>query len=737
MMTVALTGNPNSGKTTVFNALTGLRQKVANYPGVTVEKKSGRCTLPDGRCCQVVDLPGTYSLISRSPDELVAMEVLRGLRDTANPPDVVVVVVDASNLQRNLYLVSQLIELGRPLVVALNMVDIAERRGRRVSAGFLEAELGVPVVPIVGHKGRGMDELKHAITHARIAPMPDWPLPHAMKEEVVLVGGGLAILDSNRSGPRSRASALGGDLDGPAANPDPQRLLDRYCAVAERLLIGDRASDLAAIAAREPVASLLLSAEARLHELGIEPMQANIEGHYRWIEELARRHAAVSEEPASGGDSRCGCPSAPGTQRLSRTDRIDSLLIHRRWGLVIFTFIMAVLFVAVFYLAAPITDAIRVAVHWLGHAVSARLPVGPIKDLVSDGIFGGVGSVVVFVPQIAILFLFLAVLEDSGYLARAAFLMDRILAKIGLQGRSFVPLLSSFACAIPGIMATRTIADRRSRLATILVAPFMSCSARLPVYSLLIGAFFASRGSLFQAGIMLSLYMLGMLAAVVVATVFKRSRREGPASAFMLEMPSYKLPQPGHVARQVYLNTREFITKAGSTIFCMSVVLWAISYYPRLPAERAAGFGSEKALGSARLDYSLAGRLGHAMQPLLRPLGYDWKIGVGLVGAFSAREVFVSTMGIVYSAGDPSGQQADLGTLMKADVYPDGRHVWTPLVGVSLLVWFVLAMQCTSTLIVVRRETGGWRWPVFMLVYMNCLAYVVCLAIYQVGSRLL
>ena len=787
-LTVALAGNPNSGKTTIFNALTGLRQKVANYPGVTVEKKIGRCKLPGGQWCDVIDLPGTYSLISRSPDETVAMEVLRGIRSDVKQPDVVVVVVDASNLQRNLYLVSQLIELGRPLVVALNMTDVAERRGLHVSAQKLQQELGVPVVPIIGNKRKGIAELKQAIGNEQVAPMPKWPLPEPMKEELLVVGGGLAILDGEGEAEGSgvaRASSPCEDhgQEARATLPrawicrgDEDRRLDRYQALAERLLIGDRAADIAPVARREPVASLLAQATGRLQQLGIDPMQADVEAHYQWIEGVAHRVVSQSQPAENVGTLFYARPKP---QNL--TEQVDAILCHKIWGLLIFGLIMGTLFVALFWLAKPIMDGIQYGIAALGTLVTGHMAEGPIRDLVKDGIFNGVGVVVVFVPQIALLFLFLSLLEDSGYLARAAFLMDRLLAKVGLHGKSFIPLLSSFACAIPGIMATRTIENRRERLATILVAPFMSCSARLPVYTLLIGAFFAAYGALAQAGIMLACYALGIVAAAGTAFVFKRTLMKGPATSFILELPSYKVPQTSQVARQVWMNTKAFLTKAGTTIFCLSVILWAMAYYPRLPdqartdvarradaAYRNSDFwllpnsltrtlrpgesvddqlNAEKeravnlAIAAAQSEYSLSGRLGHLMEPALRPLGYDWKIGIGLVSAFAAREVFVSSMGIVYSVGEvEEGKTADLSAAMRADRYTSGpgagQPVWTPIVAISLLVWFVLAMQCMSTFAIVRRETGTWRWPLFMLVYMNVLAYAVSLTVYQVGSRL-
>lgn len=770
-ITVALAGNPNSGKTTIFNALTGLRQKVANYPGVTVEKKTGKCRLPDARVIDIIDLPGTYSLISRSPDEQVAMEVLRGLRKDTPPPDAVIIVVDASNLQRNLYLVSQLIELGRPMVVALNMMDIAQRRGLALSAQKLQKQLGVPVIPIVGHKRKGIAELIAAIDCATVAPMPDWPLPEPFKEELLIVGGGLAIIDSREDrieGKGQKTERKAEDLDQSSfaapprawiCRPDAGRHLDRYQAIAERLLIGDSATDLHEISGREPVASLLSSATSRLHSLGIDPMQADIEAHYHWIDQVtagslvpACERLELSADPAAANLQPLHYESKPDR---TLTQKVDAILIHKVWGLLIFALIMGLLFVSIFWLAKPIMDGITAGVNNLGAWVTHAMPNGPLKSLITDGIFAGVGTVVTFVPQIALLFLFLAVLEDSGYLARAAFLMDRLLAKVGLHGKSFIPLLSSFACAIPGIMATRTIENRRDRLATILIAPFMSCSARLPVYTLLIGAFFASYGAFVQAGIMLGCYALGIVAAAGTAWVFRRSLLKGGASAFILELPTYKLPQLSQVGRQVWTNSSKFVTKAGTTIFCLSVLLWAMSYYPRLPKaqveqvkayyESPTNFASANeadreqttALGAAQQEYSLSGRLGHLMEPALRPLGFDWKMGVGLVGAFAAREVFVSTMGITYAVGaTEDGKTADLAAAMRADHYANGRPVWTPLVAISLLVWFVLALQCMSTVAIARRETGGWRWPIFMLVYMNLLAYVVSLLVFQIGSRI-
>ena len=817
-LTVALAGNPNSGKTTIFNALTGLRQKTGNYPGVTVERKTGRCRLPDGTDVTIVDLPGTYSLISRSPDEVVAMQVLRGLRPDTPVPDAVIVVVDASNLQRNLYLVSQLVELGRPMVVALNMTDVAARRGLNVSAERLAAELGVPVVPIVGHKRRGVPELKAAIRKAVVAPSPDWPLPAAMKTEVRQLA---TLLDADAHSPSPGTPGEGGgegDFGLPVSfdsrgNPHPHRERGPdHAVLAERLLVGDRSDDLQRLSQAEPIHSHLSAALGRLHALGIDPVQADIEAHYHWIDTVA----AGAMVPACAA---LVLPATPQPLDYARpvhlSERVDRILVHKVWGLLIFAAVMAALFVSIFWLAAPVMDAMQKGIAWLGTATTSHLGDGPLKDLLNQGVFAGVGTVVVFVPQIALLFFFLAILEDSGYLARAAFLMDRLLSKVGLHGKSFIPLLSSFACAIPGIMAARTIENRKDRLATILVAPFMSCSARLPVYTLLIGTFFARYGAFAQAGIMLACYALGILAAVGTALVFKRTFLKGMPSSFILEMPSYKLPQVSLVARQVWTNASQFLKKAGTTIFAMSVVLWALAYYPRLPAQRAeaikaqclpearyhaffapgtsiftnpypngpsdsapeaekqsyyaqnfgkafgadypvdvlpldkdtkASFDKDNAMAdsiaddyvaAAQSEYSFAGRFGHLLEPVIRPLGYDWKMGVGLVGAFAARETFVSTEGIIYATGgDTDAGTANLSKAMTNARYADGRTVWTPLVAVSLLIWFVLAMQCMSTVAIVRRETGGWGWPIFMTAYMNGLAYIVCLLVFQIGSHL-
>ncbi len=641
MIRVALAGNPNAGKTTIFNALTGLRQKIANYPGITVEKKIGRAVAGTQEF-EILDLPGTYSLVPASPDEAVSASVLKGERSDTPAPDVIVAVVDASTLARGLFLVSQLMELGRPLVVALNMTDIADRRGRSVDPVALADRLGVPVVPLVGNRKEGVGLLLGTLASAKTAPKPSWS---------------------------------------PTADGDP--------------------------------------------------VLAEVAGRYAWVDVVTAACVRVS------------------TPRVTISERIDHLLLHPAFGFLTFALIMAGLFVTLFTLASPLMDACQNGVTALGAWLTSGMADGDLKSLINDGIFAGVGGVVVFVPQIALLFLFLSLLEDSGYLARAAFLMDRVLHRVGLHGKSFIPLLSSFACAIPGIISTRTIEAPRERIATILVAPLMSCSARLPVYALAIAAFFGHWAPWQQGMLMLGLYVLGIVAAFAIAWVAMKIRGRAGTSPLLLELPAYKVPQASLVLNQVWHGTSAFLTRAGSIILALSIVIWAMTTYPKpheddlaraearfhqawkapdgvtgddLEAQRSKA--QERYVAQAALEHSVAGRLGHAIEPVIAPLGFDWKIGVGLVGAFAAREVFVSTLGIVYAVGGDEEDTADLQAAIRADRRADGTPVWTTATAASLLVWFVLAMQCISTTAVVRRETGSWGWALGQLVGFNVLAWV-------------
>jgi ferrous iron transport protein B len=710
---IALAGNPNSGKTSLFNALTGLRQRVANYPGITVERKSGTTRIQRGATAtpetmvEVIDLPGTYSLIPTSPDEQAAMEVLRGLRPDTPAPDVIVAVVDAANLARNLYLVSQLLELGRPMVVALTMTDVAARRGQRIDLRALAAAIGCAVVPVIAHDGIGIEALRAAISAARTPAPPSLPLTPRLDE----------------------------------AAADLAATLSSGLISARRLLLEDPSPDLAAHASRPEVNA------ARDALASFDPVRADVEARYRWIEEISAR-----------------CTTA-GAARASWSERLDHLLLHRVWGLAIFAAVMGALFVSIFWLAAPLQGWIEGGVAWLGGMVADWTPSGLLHDLVAEGVFPGVGAVVVFVPQIALLFIFLALLEDSGYLARAAFLMDRLLCRVGLHGKSFIPLLSSFACAIPGILAARTMDSRRERLRTILVAPFMSCSARLPVYALVIAAFFAAWHPAAKGALLLGCYLLGILAAVASAWVAKLIAGSASATPFILELPVYQRPHLRQVGIAVWTGVREFLLRAGTIIFCLSVLVWAMTTFPRpseagiaatttaferswTPAHPAATDAERQAalderLATVAIEGSIAGHLGHAIAPVVAPLGFDWKIGVGLVGAFAAREVFVSTLGITYSVqqgGDDEEAQEHFTARMVSAIHnerkADGTPVWTTLTAITLLVWFVLAMQCVSTTAIIVREAGGWRWGVGQIVYMNGLAWLACFAVYQIGRSM-
>jgi ferrous iron transport protein B len=712
---IALAGNPNAGKTTLFNAITGLRQHVATYPGVTVERKEGRAPLSGGRQARIIDLPGIYSLIPASPDERIATEVLAGLREDTPAPDLVLAVVDATNLARNLLLATQLLDTGLPVVVALTMVDEARTRGIPVDAVGLERSLGVPVVPVVAATGEGLVRLRQVLDAARSAATAPWRGPvlddHDRLAEAVIVQA--------RTHGRELTTAQG-------------RL------IAWGLLGEGDFTGVLGLGAIEPLTVAVARIRAGWAARAIDPVLDDITRRYAWIDALV-----------------AGAVAPP--RRLVR-DRIDGLLLHRVAGPAVFALVMWGLFVAIFTLAAPLMDAAEGAVLAFGAWVAPLLGEGLLHDLWLDGIIAGVGGVMIFAPQIAMMFILLAILDESGYLARGAFLLDRLLGAVGLHGRSFVPLLSSHACAIPGIMAARTIPDARERLATMLVAPFMSCSARLPVYGLLIGMFFGQYAAWQQGTIMAGLYLGGIVAAALAAWLLRRTALRGASSSFLIELPPYRLPSLGEIVRVTWRGLRAFLVRAGTIILVLSVLLWAAMTFPGLPearqAELAAAHGTTlaavteaaegdaaaadagNAIRQAALRHSLAGRAGGLIEPLIAPLGMDWQTGVGLIGAFAAREVFVSTMGVVHGVGSVGDQTTPLEDRMRAATRPDGTPVWTPLLAVVVLVWFVLAMQCLSTVAVMVRETGGWRWPLLQLAGMNTLAWLSGLAIWQIGSRL-
>jgi ferrous iron transport protein B len=680
---VAIAGNPNCGKSTIFNTLTGLRQKVGNYPGVTVEKKTGRFFGSHGEPMELLDLPGSYSLQVRSPDEAVARDVLLGRQPDVPRPDAIICVVDASNLERNLYLVAQMLELQIPVVVALNMVDVAEKNGVVIDLMALREKLGVPVIPMVATKGVGFIELRQAVSRS---PLPAPPIcaqmPIVLEREVMALAKSLPVAPEV-----ARGEAL---------------LL---------LTLHDQA--LAEIAHHErPVIDATLDAQKRLRTAGIDPLSAPVEARYEWIGQVC---AAAAHK---GGV----------LDAHSVTDRLDAILTHRVWGWLAFLGMMTLMFFCIFTVAQYPMDWIDDTVKALGSWVGGLLPESDLRSLLTDGVIAGVGGVIIFLPQILILYFFLGILEDTGYMARAAFIMDRLMSRVGLHGKSFIPMLSSFACAIPGIMATRTIENRKDRLVTILVAPLMSCSARLPVYALMIAVFLPIASSLQKAGIMLSMYLLGLIAAFAMAWLFKKTLLRGETPMLLLEMPPYRLPSWKTIALRMWERAGLFLRRAGTVILALSILLWALSTYPK-PAD-------PNATPAEAIAHSIAGRMGHALEPFIAPLGYDWKIGIGLIGSFAAREVFVSTMSIVYNVESGDDNPEPLRDTMRGETRADGSPIFTPLVCIGLMAFYVLAMQCISTVAIVRRETNSWRWPLFQIAYMTGLAWVAAFIVYQ-GGRLL
>lgn len=697
-LTVALVGNPNSGKTTLFNALTGLRQKVGNYPGVTVEKKEGRTALPNGRQARLLDLPGLYSLTPHSPDERIARDVLLGLRPETPRPEIILNVVDATNVERNLYVTSQLLDLGIPMVIALTMTDAAEKAGLTVRADALEQAVGVPVRAVVADRKQGLSELLSTLDRAPTLPPsePSWRMPIAVE----------AALAPLREALQSR-----------------QGISPRIARTEAVTLLLQDPGDAQTATLPPELHQALGETNALLAEYEIDFASACIEARYAWIAQIC---SGVMQRTAP-----------PRRSPFSTNERADRLLMHPFWGYVLFFTLMTVVFQSIFTWAQLPMDWLRGCIDWLGAGLTRFVPPGDLRDLLKEGVLGGVGNTIVFLPQILLLFFFVSLLEDTGYMARAAFLMDRLMSKVGLHGRSFIPLLSSFACAIPGIMATRTIGDRKARLITILVAPLMSCSARLPVYTVMIGAFVPNRRVLGVGHLtlltlpgltLLCMYLLGMFAAFLIAWLFHRTLLRAVAPTFLMELPPYRLPALRTVFYQMVERAGLFLHRAGTLILAVSVVLWFLASYPKnrdLPEDQ-------------RLAHSFVGRIGKAIEPVIAPLGFDWKMGVGIVSSFVAREVFVSALGTVYSVKDAKESgRVDLQQKLREDRNPrTGRPAYTPLTAIALMVYYVLAMQCMSTVAVVRRETNGWKWPLFQIVYMTGLAWVVTFLLYQ-GGRIM
>ena len=607
----ALVGNPNTGKTTLFNALTGLRQKVANYPGVTVEKKEGVGHDRHGNEFRLLDLPGAYSLQPKSPDEEVTRAVLQGDRADTPQPDAVICLVDASNLERHFYLATQVMELGLPTIVVLNKTDEAQELGVTVVAKKLEERLGVPVVSMQANERVGIEALQVALSDQ--------------------------------------------ELDKPKWKPVENDAVSRYAAIGK----------------------LLEGAVARSNE-----------------------------------------------DRLTPTDKWDQILVHPVMGWMVLLSILAGLFYTIFSVSGYPMDWIDGIFGWLGGQVESRMAEGDLRNLLTEGIIGGVGGVVIFLPQILMLFFFIGLMENTGYLARVSFMMDRLMSGVGLNGKAFIPILSSYACAIPGIMATRTMESARDRLITILVAPITSCSARLPVYLMLIALMLPNGTDSERAMVMLGLYVLSILGVYFFAWLFNRKLEKTETTLTVMELPTYQRPSWREVGLQIYDRGKIFVKNAGTVILGLSIVLWALTTYPKAESENE---------GDA-LAYSAAGRMGKAIEPLIEPLGYDWKMGVGLVASFAAREVFVSTMSIIYIGEDVTEEGDTVRDKMAAEKRKDGKPAYNIRTCLSLLVFYVFAMQCLSTVAVTRRETNSWGWAIFQVVYLTGFAYVAAFATYQISG---
>ena len=695
---VAIIGNPNSGKTAVFNNLTGSRYKVGNYPGVTVEKKSGWLR---GHPVEVHDLPGTYSLNARSQDERVAVDLIQSWRDPRERPRAVVIVLDSTNLTRNLYLTLQVLEFGIPTIVVLNMMDELRKRGLTVNAGLLRERLQAhAVIPASAKTGEGMAAIVEAIL---AVPAKSLPRPMAPKLEIADY-----LLD-----PLQELTAL-------LATQRNRLLLDPQVEalrlVTEKNYI-DYLVPYLEIEEIEAIGETAARARQQYVLQRMSYMSLESTGRYNFIDKYLAE--ACADDTIS---------------KVTFSERIDSVISHTVGGPLILMLILAFIFNTIFSWAEYPMGWIEAGIGWLSLQATTLLPQGIIQSLIVDGIIAGVGNVIVFLPQIVLLIFFISLLEDSGYITRMAFILDRIMKKWGLHGKAVLPMLSGFACAIPAIMASRTIENWRDRLITILLIPLMSCSARLPVYILLISAFIPQQ-TIFgfiqlQALVLMGMYFLGFFSAVAIAFLIKRFVPARTVSHFVMELPPYRMPMLRSIWWKVYDSGKLFLINAGSIILAISVILWFLASYPK-PAE------TENLNAKEAIAQSYAGQIGHLMEPVIAPLGFDWKVGIGLVASFAAREVLVSTFATIYNieAGDDA-EVVPLIEAMRNDRRPDGTPVYNILSAISLMVFFVFSAQCMATFAIVKRETNSWRWPLVMMLYMTTLAYIASLIVYQGGKLL-
>jgi len=742
ILKIALVGNPNSGKSSLFNALTGLKQKVGNFPGVTVDKKTGSARITENLSAHVLDLPGTYSLYPKSADEQVTYEVLLNI-DNKDRPDLIIVIADASNLKRNLLFCSQIMDLKMPVVIALTMGDIARRKGITVDTSELERHMGVPVVSINPRKGRGLGLLKKAIADL-------------VSSRQFAVGSQQSLIASEGSHVRTTAPVKG---QTPANDSRPTTKGSRLTSpdfIDIRALTGDWIDEVMAISYTDsPYAALHiacnwaelsgLSAAQRirlsslLDEVGFAKRKVQ-------AEEVMQRYARISGIMAQSvvEDSLMA--------RSLRSERIDKVLLHPLWGNIILMSVLFLLFQSIFTLSVYPMDWVEGGFAWLGSLLTSVMPDNMFRDLLVNGLLAGLSGIAIFVPQIMILFGAITILEDTGYMARISFLTDRLMRSVGLNGRSVMPLISGMACAVPAIMAARTIQNRKERLITILVTPLMSCSARLPVYTILIGLVIPKKYFLgifsLQGLVLMGLYLLGFVGALFVSKILSFIIKVKDRTFFLMELPVYRAPRWQNVGITMVEKARIFVTDAGKVIIVISLLLWALSsfgppqkmraidqQYARLMAANPDQTKElDRARGTARLEASFAGHLGHFIEPGIRPLGFDWKIGIALITSFAAREVFVGTMATLYSVGTDAQEDAPLRAKMAGAKLEDGTPVYTLATGLSLLIFYVFAMQCMSTLAVVKRETRTWKWPVVQFFYMLALAWAGAWVAYVIAS---
>jgi len=708
---VALAGNPNSGKTTIFNNLTGAHQHVGNYPGVTVERTEGRLRHQRHEIT-IGDLPGTYSLTAYSMEELAARNFL-----IDEHPDVVVDIVDASNLERNLYLATQFIELGVPLVLAFNMSDLAEARGCQIDTDLLSKLLGVPIIRTVGHKGKGMEELKYTLVRMvdagiiRQAASISYHLK--IEREIARIS---SLLDRELTPGKqfsqsycSRCFGCHGQAGAESASKHPR---SRWLAV--KLLENDqevRRQVVESAVDPQPILAAVESAASNIEsEFGDTPEMVLADQRYGFIS------GACREAVSSTGESR----------RLM-SEQIDSIVTNRVLGIPIFLGMMYLVFKLTFTLGRPPMAWLERLFAWLSEAVGVLWPAesaGAIKSLVVDGIIGGVGGVLVFLPNILLLFLAIALLEDSGYMARAAFIIDRLMHKIGLHGKSFIPMLIGFGCTVPAIMGTRVLENRRDRLTTMLVLPLMSCGARLPIYMLLIPGFFPDA---WQTPVLWLIYLIGIILAVLLAKLLRSSIFRGDVAPFVMELPPYRMPTLKGMLIHMWERGWQFLRKAGTIILGISIILWAMTTYPRVPQSQLVGL-DENQTHNARLSYSISGRLGHALEPLMRPIGFDWKTTTAMIGAFAAKEAFVAQLGIVHSLGETDEQSEPLRDVL--------RRQYTPLQAFCIMLFCLVSAPCMATLAATWKESGSWKWAAVHLIGLPLRAYVITLIVYQIGSAL-